>query len=172
MNQHDALPNDALPSSHGYFLDGGREFAVTEPNTPRGWMNYAWNPRFISAVNQHGGGDGAYKERAIQYIDPRGRALVVRDAQRCFYLRDRGSGVLWSPGWHPVQRTLDQYRCRHRWLRRFDRYVDGGQPDRTGCRRSFRDNHQFDWIPGSRQRSDRFFEAIRSSTAGPSADPR
>ena len=113
MNQHDALPNDALPSSHGYFLDGGREFAVTEPNTPRGWMNYAWNPRFISAVNQHGGGDGAYKERAIQYIDPRGRALVVRDAQRCFYLRDRGSGVLWSPGWHPVQRTLDQYRCRH-----------------------------------------------------------
>lgn len=100
-------------SSFGYFQEEGREFVVTEVNTPRAWMNYSWNSRFISAISQHGGGDGAYKERAIQAVDPRGRVLLVRDGHRYFYLRDVDSGDVWSPGWHPVQSDVEDFSCTH-----------------------------------------------------------
>ncbi len=103
----------ATTSSIGRFENDGTEFVVTEPDTPRGLMNYAWNRRFIAGVNQHGGGDGAYKERAIQAIDRRGRNLLVRDGHRYFYIRDAESGDLWSPGWHPVQAELDAFSCTH-----------------------------------------------------------
>ena len=102
-----------MKSSFGYFADDGREFVVTQADTPRALVNYFWNPVFVSGVSQHGGGDGVYKERAIQYIDPRGRNLMVRDCHRYFYLRDERDGEVWSPGWHPVQRELDHFECRH-----------------------------------------------------------
>lgn len=100
-------------SSFGYFQEDGREFVVTEVNTPRAWMNYSWNPGFISAISQHGGGDGAYKERAIQAVEPRGRVLLVRNGHRYFYLRDTDSGDVWSPGWHPVQSRIEDFSCTH-----------------------------------------------------------
>lgn len=102
-----------MTTSFGYFRDDGREFVVTEVNTPRALVNYFWNPVFISGVSQHGGGEGVYKERAIQYIDKRGRNLMVRDGHRYFYLRDQEDGRIWSPGWHPVQHGLDEFSCAH-----------------------------------------------------------
>jgi cellobiose phosphorylase len=102
-----------MKSSFGYFANDGKEFVVTQANTPRALVNYFWNPVFISGVSQHGGGEGVYKERAIQYIDPRDRNLMVRDCHRYFYMRDEGNDEVWSPGWHPVQRELDRFECRH-----------------------------------------------------------
>ena len=102
-----------MNSSFGHFQNEGREFVVTEANTPRGLINYLWNRALISGVSQHGGGDGVYKSRALQYIDRRGRNLMVRDGHRYFYLRDHDSGHIWSPGWHPVQADLDSFECAH-----------------------------------------------------------
>lgn len=107
------MNTDGVQGSFGYFQNDGREFVVTEVNTPRAWMNYSWNAEFIAGVSQHCGGDGAYKERAIQSVDPRGRVLVVRDGHRYFYLRDGDSGEIWSPGWHPVQNAVDAFSCTH-----------------------------------------------------------
>ncbi len=101
-----------MQKSFGYFQNDGREFVVTEVETPRGLINYMWNHALISGVNQHGGGDGVYKGRAIQYIDRHGRNLMVRDGHRYFYLRD-DDGDFWSPGWHPVQEPLDAFSCTH-----------------------------------------------------------
>lgn len=100
-------------SSFGYFQNDGREFVVTEPRTPRPLTNYFWNDRFISGIGQHGGGAGTYKERPMQYIDPRGRALMVREGARHFYLRDAASGEAWSPGWHPVGTEVEAFSCTH-----------------------------------------------------------
>ncbi|MFO7870468.1 MAG: hypothetical protein R6V03_03435 [Kiritimatiellia bacterium] len=100
-------------SSFGCFRNGGKEFVVTETDTPRPLMNYAWNSRFISALSQHAGGNGAYKERAIQYIDSRGRCLLVRDGHRCFYVRDESNGEFWSPGRYPAGAPLDEFACVH-----------------------------------------------------------
>ena len=102
-----------LQSSYGYFQNDGTEFVITDPDTPRPWLNYSWNARFIAAVSQHGGGDGAYKERALQYIDPRGRNLICRDGHRYFYVRDEKDSEFWSPGWHPAHVRLDSYSCTH-----------------------------------------------------------
>ncbi len=102
-----------MRSSHGHFAADGTEFVVTERNTPRAWVNYFWNDRFISGVSQHGSGEGMYKERAMQYIDPRGRNLMIRDGDRCFYLRDESDGAVWSPGWYPVRADVENFRCTH-----------------------------------------------------------
>ncbi len=107
------MTHNTPDSSFGHFRDDGTEFVVTELNTPRALMNYSWNESFIAALSQHGGGDGAYKERAIQAIDQRGRNLLIRDGHRYFYLRDTESGDVWSPGWHPVHAPVEEFSCVH-----------------------------------------------------------
>ncbi len=102
-----------MKTSFGYFQNNGTEFVITDYNTPRGLANYSWNTHFVSGWNQHGGGEGVYKERPMQYIDPRGRNIMVRDTSRYFFLRDQVSGVVWSPGWSPVKRDLDNFQCVH-----------------------------------------------------------
>jgi cellobiose phosphorylase len=100
-------------NSFGYFQSNGTEFVVTEQETPRALVNYSWNKKFISGVSQHGGGDGVYKERAMQYIDQRGRNLMVKNGHRYFYIHDCEDAKVWSPGWHPVQEELDAFKCIH-----------------------------------------------------------
>ncbi len=102
-----------MSNSFGYFQNKGLEFVVTEVNTPRALINYSWNKKIISGISQHGGGDGSYKERCLQYIDTRGRNMMVRDGHRYFYIHDCENGKIWSPGWHPVQTKLDEYKCTH-----------------------------------------------------------
>lgn len=97
----------------GYFKDNGREYVVTEVNTPLPFVNYFWNNRFISGVSQHMAGIGCFTERPIQYMDPDCRCNMVRDENRHFYMRDDESGEIWSPGWYPVLTELDEYKCRH-----------------------------------------------------------
>jgi cellobiose phosphorylase len=99
--------------SFGHFRNDGKEFVVTEPETPRALVNYGWNQRLISCFSQHGGGEGAYKERAMQYLDPRGRAILIKNGRRYFYVRDAATGRVWSPGWHPAQRKVGGFRCVH-----------------------------------------------------------
>ncbi len=100
-----------LKTSFGFFRKDGREFVVKEKETPRALVNYMWNERFISAVSQHGGGEGAYKERAAQYIDRRGRNILIKNGRRYFYVRDEKDGSFWSPGWHPVQKPVSRFQC-------------------------------------------------------------
>ena len=100
-------------NSFGYFQNNGAEFVVTERETPRALVNYSWNKKFISGVSQHGGGDGVYKERTMQFIDQRGRNLMVKNGHRYFYIHDCENEQFWSPGWHPVQEELDTFKCIH-----------------------------------------------------------
>ena len=98
---------------YGYFNDDGSEYIVTEPNTPLPFVNYYWNDTFISGASQHLAGIGCFTERPMQYMHPDCRALMVRDENRHFYIRDMDSGKFWSPGWYPVLTPLDSYSCRH-----------------------------------------------------------
>lgn len=102
-------------SSFGHFSPDGSEFVFTAPRPPRPMLNYIWNARILSGINQFGGGVGAYGGRAASYIDPqgRGRAILFRNGNRYFYVRDEETGELWNPGWYPVRRELDHYTCTH-----------------------------------------------------------
>ncbi|GIO37698.1 glycosyl transferase [Paenibacillus antibioticophila] len=102
-------------TNFGYFSNEGSEFIFTSPQPPRPMLNYLWNSYMLSGVNQLGGGTGAYGDRAAAYIDQegRGRAVIIKNGNRYFYLRDEENGELWNPGWYPVNRELDAYECVH-----------------------------------------------------------
>ena len=78
-------------------------------------MNYLWNSRILSGVNQTGGGVGAYGDRTTCYIDPegKGRAVLFKNCYRYFYVRDEETGAIWNPGWYPANQELDAYQCTH-----------------------------------------------------------
>ena len=100
-------------SNLGYFDKNGAEYVVKEVNTVLPYVNYFWNNTWISGVSQHMAGIGCFTERPMQYMHPVTRALMVRDENRHFYVRDNDSGEFWAPGWYPVQKELDEYECRH-----------------------------------------------------------
>lgn len=102
-------------SSFGSFSKDGSEFIITKTHTPRPLLNYIWNAKILSGINHFGGGDGAYGERAASYIDQegRGRAVLIKNGNRYFYIRDEETGEYWNPGWYPVKKTLEDYRCIH-----------------------------------------------------------
>ena len=102
---------EKLTASFGYFKSDGREFVITEKETPRALVNYLWNNKFISSVSQHGAGEGAYKERAAQYIDRRGRNILIKNGRRYFYILDSKTKNFWSPGWHPAQKKVSKFQC-------------------------------------------------------------
>jgi len=97
----------------GYFAENGSVYWVTEPDTPLPFVNYYWNNRFISGCSQHLAGIGCFTERPMQYMDPDCRALMVRNENRHFFLRDKDTGTVWSPGWYPALTPLDTYKCAH-----------------------------------------------------------
>lgn len=102
-------------TNFGHFSKEGSEFIFTTPQPPRPMLNYLWNPYLLSGVNQLGGGTGAYGDRAAAYIDQkgRGRAVIIKNGNRYFYLRDEENGEFWNPGWYPANRELDSYECVH-----------------------------------------------------------
>ena len=99
---------------YGNFLKE-KEFKITTPTTPRPQLNYIWNSKVLSGVNQNGGGVGAYGVRALAYIDPdgKGRCSVIRDGSRYFYIKNNKSGKVFNPGYYPVNTPLDDYYCIH-----------------------------------------------------------
>ena len=99
----------------GNFSPDGSEYNFHTPVTPRPMMNYIWNSKILSGVNQTGGGTGAYGDRAACYIDPegRGRSVIIKNGNRYFYVRDEETGEYWNPGWYPVKKELEHYQATH-----------------------------------------------------------
>jgi len=97
----------------GHFSPCGSEYTVTDPNTPLPFVNYFWNSKVLSGVSQHMAGIGCFNQRPLQYMNPDSRAFMVRDENRHFYLRDKETGDIWSPGWYPVLTDLDEFACTH-----------------------------------------------------------
>ena len=102
-------------SNYGKFLEDGRQYAIYDYNTPRPQMNYMWNDKFLSGVNHFGGGIGSYGNRCASYIDSlgRGRAILIRNGARYFYVKDENTGKVFNPGWYPLKTELDEYQCTH-----------------------------------------------------------
>ena len=98
----------------GYFK-GGNEYVVTSTNPPRPLLNYVWNSRILSGINNFGGGVGAYGVRAQSYIDAegKGRCSVIRDGNRYFYVKDMNTGKTFHPGWYPCKTDVKNYSCTH-----------------------------------------------------------
>ncbi|MDX9702950.1 MAG: hypothetical protein RBU23_07895 [Candidatus Auribacterota bacterium] len=97
---------------YGHFSEDGREYIITDPNTPRPWFNYLFNRVYHALVSQTGGGFSYYK-------DPKTNRILRYDhvhsdrPGRYLFVRDNDSSECWSANWQPMRVDLDSYTCRH-----------------------------------------------------------
>jgi cellobiose phosphorylase len=99
-------------SRYGYFDAAGTEFVVTEPNTPRPWINYLTNERYCAIISQCAGGYSFYKDcRANRitrwspegwHFDRPGRYLYVKEGKS-----------LWSATYQPIRVSPERFEARH-----------------------------------------------------------
>ncbi|MBI5078503.1 hypothetical protein HZB08_00580, partial [Candidatus Saganbacteria bacterium] len=97
--------------SYGYFSSDGKEYSITNPATPRPWINYLTNDQYCAVISATGGGYSFYKdsktERLMRWIGPNlfndrpGRYVFVKEGKRIDSLT-----------WEPFRKKLNSFECR------------------------------------------------------------
>jgi cellobiose phosphorylase len=87
----------------GDFSADGQEFVITKMDTPRPWLNYSWNDRIISSIDQRGRGTSWCRDQSGR------RTRLLKD--RRVYLTE--GTQTWTAGWDNDSALAPQYRCRH-----------------------------------------------------------
>ncbi len=107
------IEKEMLNSKYGYFSKGGKEFVITNPYTPRPWINVISNGDYSMIVSQMGGGF-SFRGNAEQNRITRLYQDIVKDNWgKYFYIRDKQSGHFWSAALNPVKKHFDSYTVRH-----------------------------------------------------------
>ncbi len=102
-----------LNNKYGYFTEDGKEFVITNPYTPRPWVNVISNGDYSMIVSQTGGGF-SFRGNAEQNRITRLYQDIVKDNWgKYFYIRDKKSGRFWSAALNPVKKGCDGYTVRH-----------------------------------------------------------
>ena len=97
---------------YGSFSADGSEYIVTDPATPRPWINVVSNGDYGFTVSQAGGGYSWRTHAQLNRLTRWEQDLVKDEWGKFIYIRDE-KGSLWSAGWKPGCATPDSYRCRH-----------------------------------------------------------
>jgi cellobiose phosphorylase len=101
--------------SFGHYDPSGNAYVITDPATPRPWINYLGNRRLRAFVSQNAGGllwhEQPYSGRITRY-----HYTAAPGDRPGFYLyvRDRRTGQVWNPHFAPTCTALDSFECRHR----------------------------------------------------------
>ncbi len=96
----------------GYFDDVQKEYVITTPMTPYPWINYLGCEEFFSIISNTAGGYAFYKDARLRRITRfRYNNVPLDSGGRYFYINENGD--VWSPGWKPVKKELDSYKCYH-----------------------------------------------------------
>ncbi len=100
-------------TEYGFFDAKQHEFVITNPQTPRPWINYISNGEYCGLVSQTGGGFSFYLDPGQHRINRWAPANYLNDRPgRYIYLRDPETGSVFSGMHAPVNRS-DRYECRH-----------------------------------------------------------
>ena len=102
-----------LNNKYGYFNSNGKEFVITNPYTPRPWINVISNGDYSLIATQTGGGY-SFRGNAEQNRLTRNFQDTVKDNWgKYYYIRDKKSGKFWSTGLLPIKDGVDAYEVRH-----------------------------------------------------------
>ena len=98
---------------YGYFSKDGYEFIITDPKTPRPWINYLTNKTYCSVISASGGGYSFYKdcrtERLLWFLGPN---LYKDEPGRYIFIHDHDSKEAWSLTWMPLKVPYDKFESR------------------------------------------------------------
>jgi cellobiose phosphorylase len=104
----------AVVEPYGYFDDPARTFVITDPVTPRPWINYLSNRRLSAFISQNAGGLLWHWEPLTRRITRYHYIPAPADRPGFYlYVRDARTGTVWNPHFAPTCIPLDDYTCRH-----------------------------------------------------------
>ena len=97
---------------YGHFDDVRREYVITTPRTPLPWINYLGSEDFFTLLSNTAGGYSFFRDARLRRLT-RYRYNNAPLDQEGFHIYIKDGGIVWNPGWQPVQTELDSYECRH-----------------------------------------------------------
>ncbi len=98
---------------YGHFSKDDKEFIITQPNTPRPWINYLSNGEFCTIISQGGGGFSYYKDPQKNMLTRWDPENYLHDTPGHFlYIRDEETKEYWSATYQPIKKYED-YKCVH-----------------------------------------------------------
>jgi len=95
---------------HDKFSADGKEYIITDPRTPKPWVNYLTNGRYCTFMSQTGGGYTFWKDPFVNGITRWGPRLKCAALGREVYISEKGD--YWTINWEPVHKDYDFWECR------------------------------------------------------------
>lgn len=100
-------------SKYGYFTACGSEYVITNPRTPRPWVNVNCNEDYGYVVSQTGGGFSWYGNSQLSRLTGWYQDLIRDGYGKYVYVRDNGNKKVWSTTWKPTCFKYDSYEARY-----------------------------------------------------------
>ncbi len=100
-------------SEFGYFTADGSEYVITNPLTPRPWVNVNSNENYGYVVSQTGGGFSWFGNSQLSRLTGWYQDLIRDPYGKYIYLRDYESQKVWSTTWKPTAFKYKSYEARY-----------------------------------------------------------
>lgn len=100
-------------NKYGYFSKIASEYVITNPKTPRPWVNVISNGDYGLIISQTGSGYSWRTHAQLNRITRWEQDLIKDEWGKYIYIRDTETGKFWSAGWKPVCAEPKRYVCRH-----------------------------------------------------------
>ncbi len=99
---------------YGHFSNDGSEFIITNPLTPRPWINYLTNENYCAIISQCAGGYSFYKDcRSDRITRWQAENWHFDRPGRYIYIKEIKNSRVWSATYQPLRVKPDSYLCRH-----------------------------------------------------------
>jgi len=102
-----------LKTQYGYFSDDGREYIITNTQTPMPWVNVIANDIYGMVLSQAGSGYSWHTHAGLNRITRWDQDLIRDEWGKYLYIRDADSGAYWSPSRQPCGAKLGAVQVRH-----------------------------------------------------------
>ncbi|XFA99049.1 GH36-type glycosyl hydrolase domain-containing protein [Candidatus Izemoplasma sp. B36] len=102
-----------LKNKYGFFSENMKEYIITNPRTPKPWINVISNSDYSLMISQTGGGC-SWRSNAGQNRLTRLYQDIIKDNfGKYFYLRDLTNKSIWSLTYQPMQVDYQDFEVRH-----------------------------------------------------------
>jgi cellobiose phosphorylase len=99
-------------TKYGIFTDDYKEYVITNPFTPKPWVNVISNGNYGIVISQLGGGFSWLDHSEFNRLNRWHQDLVQDNWGKYFYFRLR-NGEIFSPTFQPVKTNLDSFNVVH-----------------------------------------------------------